>query len=111
MEVTGRRIRVVPRTVIVVEGICDIKDDCARSKVEDDSSLVVGSSPGRAYRYGIENGGSTCDRDRHAERAIGLSRHADHSGLAVGIDIGGCHINGVAGDRCTCNGHRGTIDT
>ena len=110
MEVTSRRIRVVPRAVIVIGGISDIKDDLARGKVEDDTSLVVGSVPRRANSYGIQNGGSTCDGDRHAEGAIGPGCRADYRGLALVICIGGGHMNGVADDRCTGNGHRRAID-
>src|SRR5258708_34869711 len=70
MEVCGRRIGIVARAIVVVSGIRCLKDKRPWSKVEENASLIVCGSTRRADGYCIQHRGSTCDRDRHAERAI-----------------------------------------
>ena len=110
MEVTRRRIGIVSRTIIVVGGVCDIKDDRARRKVEDDGALVVSRGACRADRHGIQDGSSTCYGHRDAEAAIRRHLGTDHAGLAVGVGVGGRHVDGITHCRLAGNHHRGAID-
>src|SRR5260370_35718225 len=96
MEVAGRGIRVVARAIVVTRGISGFKSERPRCKVEHNTALVVGGSARWAYSYGVQHGSSTGDRHRHTEGTIGFGWRAGHCGLAVGVRIRSCHVDGIA---------------
>src|SRR5260221_10144127 len=111
VEVRRRRIDIVTRAIVVVKGICCLKDKRTWSKVENNASLIVCGSTSWADGYCIQHRGSTCYRQRYAERAIRIGWCTGQRGLAIVVCICCRHVDRVAGRRRPGNGHRRTTDT